>query len=87
MTIPAVPVVHDGKTWYGCCELCKQRIAADPARYTHSRDPVSGEVIDKATAALLSVGDRILYFKTPANRDRFAAAPSSSVPGGAGAGT
>ena len=31
-------------------ELCKQRIAADPARYTHSRDPVSGEVIDKATA-------------------------------------
>ena len=73
MAVPAVPVARDGKTYYGCCEMCKDKIAADPDRYTKARDPVSGAVVDKATAALLSVDGRVLYFESAGTRDSYTA--------------
>lgn len=81
MAVPAIPLASGGKTYYGCCEMCKAKIAAEPARYTLSRDPVSGAVVDKATAALLSLDGRVLYFESEATRGRFverlpAAAPT-----------
>lgn len=72
MTTPAIPLSHGGKTYYGCCEMCKAKIAAEPTRYTVARDPVSGAAVDKATAELLSVDGRVLYFQSAANRDTFA---------------
>lgn len=71
MAVPAIPLASGGKTYYGCCEMCKAKIAAEPARYTLARDPVSGAVVDKATAALLSVDGRVLYFESEATRGRF----------------
>jgi YHS domain-containing protein len=71
MTVPAVPLARDGKTYYGCCEMCKAKIAADPERYTKARDPVSGAVVDKATASLLSVDGRVLYFESADTRTRY----------------
>lgn len=76
MAVPAVPVTHDGKTYFGCCEMCKGRIEDDPKRYTLGTDPISGKAVDKATAALLSVNGRVLYFESEGNRDRFAADPT-----------
>lgn len=68
MAVPAIPLARDGKTYYGCCEMCQGKIAADPERYTKARDPVSGAVVDKATAALLSVDGRVLYFESEGTR-------------------
>lgn len=71
MAVPAIPLVRDGKTYYGCCEMCKAKIAAEPARYTLARDPLSGKVVDKAVASLLSVNGRVLYFESDVTRARF----------------
>lgn len=71
MTTPAIPLSHGGKTYYGCCEMCKAKIAAEPARYTVTRDPVSGAAVDKATAELLSVDGRVFYFESEATRTKF----------------
>ena len=71
MSVPAIPLARDGKTYYGCCEMCKAKIAAEPTRYTLARDPVSGAVVDKATAALLSVDGRVLYFESEDSRGRY----------------
>ena len=71
MAGPAIALTHDGKTYYGCCEMCKAKIAADPKRYTLSRDPISGTVVDKATAELLSVDGRVLYFESSDTRHRY----------------
>ena len=71
MTVPAIPLVRDGKTYYGCCQMCKGKIAAEPERYTSARDPVTGATVDKATAELLSVDGRVLYFESAATRDQF----------------
>ena len=72
MTVPAIPLASGGKTYYGCCEMCKAKIAAEPEKYTRARDPLTGADVDKATAALLSVDGRVLYFESDASRDRFA---------------
>ena len=71
MAVPAVPLTHNGKSYFGCFEMCKAKIAAEPERYTLARDPVSGAVVDKATAALLSVDGRVLYFESEATRARY----------------
>ncbi len=71
MSVPAIPLARDGKTYYGCCAMCKAKIAAEPVRYTQARDPVSGAVVDKATAALLSVDGRVLYFESDDTRGRY----------------
>ncbi len=68
---PAIPLVRDGKTYYGCCEMCKEKIASEPARYTLAKDPLSERVVDKAVASLLSVNGRVLYFESDVNRARF----------------
>ncbi len=71
MAVPAIPLERDGKTYYGCCEMCKEKIASEPARYTLAKDPLSGKVVDKAVASLLSVNGRVLYFESDVNRARF----------------
>lgn len=72
MAAPAIPVERDGKVYYGCCEMCKGKLTSDPARYTLARDPLTGATVDKATAELLSVDGRVMYFQSAANRDTFA---------------
>lgn len=71
MAVPAIPLASNGKTYYGCCEMCKAKIAAEPERYKLARDPVSGATVDKATAVLLSVDGRVLYFESDKSRDQF----------------
>lgn len=66
----AVP--FDGKIYYGCCEMCRQRIPGDrKARY--ATDPQTLEQVDKATAYIVLIGDKgeVTYFKNKTNYLKF----------------
>jgi YHS domain-containing protein len=57
-----IPVEVEGKTYYGCCAACKERLAEDEA-IRHATDPVTGERVDKATATIAARPDgSVLYF-------------------------
>lgn len=67
---PQIPIEVDGRTYYGCCDMCKGRLGNDPSSRVSS-DPVSGNTVDKATAVIGRAGDgRTLYFE---NEQTFAA--------------
>ena len=58
-----IPVEVYGKTYYGCCEMCKTRLAKDEA-IRYSVDPLTGEKVDKATAVKAASADgSIFYFE------------------------
>lgn len=58
-----IAVQVDGKTYFGCCEMCKGRLASDPAART-ATDPVTGKTVDKATAVIGATPDgKVLYFE------------------------
>jgi YHS domain-containing protein len=69
---PQIPVEVDGTTYYGCCEMCKTKLADDPASRT-AIDPVSGATVDKARAVMgkTSTG-AIHYFESKENLAKFA---------------
>lgn len=57
-----IPVEVEGKTYFGCCEMCKGKLANEPATRT-AVDPVSGAQVDKATAVIAKDADgNVLYF-------------------------
>ena len=66
-----IPVEVKGKTYYGCCEMCKGTLANDP----NSRvavDPVSGKPVDKALSVTASSSDgSIYYFENEKNLREF----------------
>jgi len=61
----------EGKTYFGCCEMCKGRLAQDPSTRS-AKDPVSGELVDKASAVIAKKpnGD-VLYFKSRETFERY----------------
>lgn len=67
-----IPVEVDGKTYFGCCEMCKGRLESDPSSRS-AKDPLSGKLVDKATAVIArrASGD-VLYFESKENFERFA---------------
>jgi YHS domain-containing protein len=59
-----IPVQVENKTYYGCCEMCKERLAKDAAART-AVDPVTGKTVDKATAVIAAQPDgKVLYFES-----------------------
>jgi YHS domain-containing protein len=59
-----IPVTVEGKTYYGCCEMCKERLAKDAALRS-AVDPVTGKPVDKATAVIGALPDgKVLYFES-----------------------
>lgn len=59
-----IPVAVNGKTYYGCCDMCKERLAKDAAA-REAVDPVSGKKVDKATAVIGALADgTVLYFES-----------------------
>jgi YHS domain-containing protein len=59
-----IPIAVEGKTYYGCCEMCKERLAKDAEART-GVDPVSGKKVDKATAVIAALPDgKVLYFES-----------------------
>lgn len=68
-----IPVVVEGKTYYGCCAMCKERLAKDATART-GVDPVSGKSVDKAKAVIGKRPDgTVVYFETEANLKKYAA--------------
>ena len=66
-----VHVQVDGKDYYGCCEMCKERLSKD-ASMRVAIDPVSGKEVDKATAVIGADSyKRVFYFESRENFDKF----------------
>ncbi len=62
-----IPTVVEGRIYYGCCEMCADKLANNPA-VRKAIDPVSGKDVDKATAVI--GGDRLgkaYYFENEEN--------------------
>jgi YHS domain-containing protein len=72
---PGIPIQFDGKTYYGCCEMCKEKIKNEPLKYTKAIDPVSGASVDKASSFIYGLDGSAYYFGSAANRKTFAANP------------
>jgi YHS domain-containing protein len=72
---PGIALQHEGKTYYGCCAMCKEKIKSEPHRYTLATDPVSGKQVDKAVAFIYGLNGDAYYFASDANRKAFAANP------------
>lgn len=68
---PQIPVQVDGKTYYGCCAMCKGRLQSDASTRAAS-DPVSHKPVDKATAVIGRLPNgSTLYFASRANFDTY----------------
>ncbi len=66
-----IPVAHEGKTYYGCCENCKKTLAED-ATARVAVDPISGKSIDKATAVIAAREDgSVVYFESKKSFDKY----------------
>ena len=65
----------DGKTYYGCCPMCKGMLEKDAAQRS-ANDPVSGKTVDKASAVIGSDSDgNTYYFENQDNFKKFASGP------------
>lgn len=72
-----IPVTHQGKTYFGCCENCKETLAKEPKART-AIDPISGKSVDKATAYIVAREDNsVLYFENEKTFKRFSEGTSS----------
>lgn len=57
-----IPIEVQGRTYYGCCPMCKDRLANQPELRT-ATDPVTKEPVDKATAVIAqNAAGKVLYF-------------------------
>lgn len=66
-----IPVQVGGKTYYGCCEMCKERLAKDADART-GVDPVTGKKVDKATAVIVAQTDgNVLYFESEKTLEQY----------------
>ena len=66
-----IPVELEGKTYYGCCEMCKEKIKTDAAS-RESVDPVSGKKIDKSESVIGAAPDgSVYYFESEENLQKF----------------
>lgn len=65
-------VPFDGKTYYGCCNMCIERIPNDET-VRLATDPLTGEKTDKATAYIISLNDHgnVAYFQSEENYHKF----------------
>ena len=66
-----IPVEVDGKTYYGCCEMCETKLRNNlESRF--AMDPVSQKRVDKATAVIgADESDKVFYFENEANLKQF----------------
>lgn len=66
-----IPVPHAGKTYYGCCEMCKTTLATDQSARI-AKDPVTKASVDKARAVIGAMKDgSVLYFESQETFNRY----------------
>jgi YHS domain-containing protein len=77
MQVDQIPVDVEGRTYYGCCPMCKDKLNSDKSVRT-AKDPVSGRTVDKSKAVIGRLADgRVLYFESEKTFARFATAPAA----------
>lgn len=70
-----IPVEIAGKTYYGCCAMCKGRLESDVTART-ATDPVTGATVDKATAVVgRDATGAVHYFANATNLARYRSSP------------
>jgi YHS domain-containing protein len=68
-----IPVEVEGKTYYGCCQMCKKALT-EKAELRVAVDPVSGKQVDKAKAVIAAEADgSVVYFESEANFEKYRA--------------
>lgn len=69
-----IPVVVGDKTYYGCCEMCKDKLTLDEGA-RKAQDPVSGARVDKADAVIGATAEgKVLYFESLENLQKYESA-------------
>jgi len=68
-----IPTKVEGRTYYGCCAMCKEKLEKD-ASLRSAVDPVSGKTVDKATAVIVAQEDgKVLYFESQETLAKYSA--------------
>ena len=65
---PQIPVQVNGKTYYGCCQMCVTKLNEEEnARM--ATDPSSGQVVDKTEAYIVLLNNKgdVAYFDSEAS--------------------
>jgi YHS domain-containing protein len=66
-----IPVKVAGKTYFGCCPMCKAKLEKSVQART-ATDPVSKKAVDKATAVIGAKADgTVFYFESEKNMKLF----------------
>lgn len=75
-----------GKTYYGCCPMCKGMLEKDETQRS-AIDPVSGKAVDKASAIIGADSDgNTYYFESQDNLKKFSSGPKPDKKPDAGMG-
>ena len=66
-----IAVDVEGKTYYGCCAMCVERLSkSEKSRY--AVDPISGKKVDKAAAIIAADEDaNVFYFENEKNLEAY----------------
>lgn len=68
---PQIPVEVEGRTYFGCCAMCKDRLNNDPSSRM-AQDPVSGESVDKSRAVIAQDSSgKVMYFSSEDTLSRY----------------
>jgi YHS domain-containing protein len=69
-----IEVPYKGKTYYGCCEMCVERIPKDET-VRMATDPQTGKKVDKTDAYIILLNEEgsVAYFANEKNYQQFLA--------------
>jgi len=68
---PQIPVEVEGRTYYGCCAMCKDKLNQQPEARI-AQDPVTGEPVDKSKAVIIQdASGKVRYFASEDTLRRF----------------
>lgn len=74
-----ISVEVDGKIYYGCCPMCKERLKNE-ASARQAIDPISGNTVDKAAAIIGAAPDEaVYYFENETNFEKFSNDPARYI--------
>lgn len=65
MGTPQIEVPVDGKTYYGCCDMCVGKLNEDESARM-GKDPMSGKMVDKSEAYIILTSEdgAVAYFES-----------------------
>jgi len=69
-----IPVAVDGKTYYGCCGGCVDKLKKNLGNVRYAKDPYTGKMVDKATAYIVlkpHANGAVLYFDSESNYKKY----------------